>query len=629
MVYIGELWIECPLEPVLTFLVQAGLSCQWVSDSRRLLLEHFDTIHNSPSQIYHSALPFCPSSSWLHKYYTAELSGEVKVVKGFPTGWGECSRTVKFNGHPLALACWKDTVAVGLSSHSIIILNAVTGSQLAVFSGHTKGVGSLAFIPDGTSLVSGSIDKTVKLWDVQTGGVVKTFHGHTNSVLSVSISPDCTIIASGSSDNTVCLWDTQTGKCQHVIKQQGQVIHVVFSPTNPQHLMSVSGGFICMWDINGHQVGHIHEGTHAAFSPDGTHFISCQEDVSTIRNSESRVAVAKCKLPEYNHNSGFDPHLIDSCFSADGRLVAVATSTTTFVWDVTNSDPLPLKTFLRNIASITSITFSSPSTLISASWSESVRFWEIGGLLTNPVAGDPKSTPPTSVRIVSVHLQTESGIAISSDWNGVVRTWDLLTGHCNASFQTPSGANYPRDARVIDGRLISVWGGQKKIHIWDTDKGELLQTADIYGHKPGNLRISGDGSKVFCHTEGFIQAWSIQTGEAMGKVEVEDGLIPGSLHVDCSKIWVSFYDKPTQGWDFGVSGSSPVSLSNISSERLRLVFGTSKPLRIENVVTKKVVFQLPGRYANSWYGEWDGQYLVAGYSSGEVLILDFCDVHHL
>jgi WD40 repeat protein len=55
----------------------------------------------------------------------------------------------------------------------------------------------LAFSSDGTSLVSGSDDCTVKLWDVQTGGTVKTFFGHTELVLSVSISADYTIIASG------------------------------------------------------------------------------------------------------------------------------------------------------------------------------------------------------------------------------------------------------------------------------------------------------------------------------------------------------------------------------------------------------------------------------------------------
>jgi len=62
---------------------------------------------------------------------------------------------------------------------------------------------------DGTLLVSGSRDDTVKLWDVQTGGVIKTFRGHTDCVLSVAISADCTMIISGSSDKTIHLWDIQ------------------------------------------------------------------------------------------------------------------------------------------------------------------------------------------------------------------------------------------------------------------------------------------------------------------------------------------------------------------------------------------------------------------------------------
>jgi len=45
--------------------------------------------------------------------------------------------------------------------------------------------------------------------------------------------------------------------------------------------------------------------------------------------------------------------------------------------------------------------------------------------------------------------------------------------------------------------------------------------------------------------------------------------------------------------------------------------------RIEDVAAGKEVFQLAGRYAKPSVTQWDGQYLVAGYDSGEVLILDF------
>ena len=166
-------------------VIQARVSCKWTNDSQRFLLEHFDTIHGSPSHIYHSALPFSPSSSWLYECYSAQLSQEVKVVKGLPAGWGTCSRTVSLSGGALDLSYWNNTVAVGSGPGDIIILDIITGSQTAVLSGHTDRVNSLTFSSDGKSLVSGSHDTTVKFWDVQTGGVVKTFHGHTGRVWSV------------------------------------------------------------------------------------------------------------------------------------------------------------------------------------------------------------------------------------------------------------------------------------------------------------------------------------------------------------------------------------------------------------------------------------------------------------
>ena len=64
----------------------AGTSCQWATDSQRLILEYFDMISVSSSHIYFSALKFPPSSSWLYQYYSIGLSQEVKVVKGLSTG---------------------------------------------------------------------------------------------------------------------------------------------------------------------------------------------------------------------------------------------------------------------------------------------------------------------------------------------------------------------------------------------------------------------------------------------------------------------------------------------------------------------------------------------------------------
>ena len=255
-------------------VIQVGNPCKWTDDSQRFLLEHFDTICDSPSHIYHSALPLSPTSTWLHKHYGAEVSQEVKVVKGPSDGWGMCSRTVSLGTSIMSLSCWDGTIAVGTGHKDIITLDVVTGSQTAVLSGHTDAVNAVDFSSNGRSLVSGSDDKTVKLWDVQTGGVVKTFFGHTDIVRSVSISADCTTIASGSYDSTVRLWNIQTGECHEILQQPRKVYHVTFSPVDPQYLLSASNGRVWKWNINGHQLGSPVDGLYAVFSPHGTQIIS-------------------------------------------------------------------------------------------------------------------------------------------------------------------------------------------------------------------------------------------------------------------------------------------------------------------------------------------------------------------
>jgi WD40 repeat protein len=79
--------------------------------------------------------------------------------------------------------------------------------------GHTSDVTSVGFSPDGTHIVSGSWDNTIRIWDARTGEeVMKPLKGHTNVVTSVGFSPDGTHIVSGSWDKTIRIWDARTGE---------------------------------------------------------------------------------------------------------------------------------------------------------------------------------------------------------------------------------------------------------------------------------------------------------------------------------------------------------------------------------------------------------------------------------
>ena len=67
-------------------------------------------------------------------------------------------------------------------------------------------VWSVAISPDGKYIVSGSQDKTLKLWEAGNGRLVRTFEGHNDSVYSVAFSPDGKNIVSGAFDKTIKLW---------------------------------------------------------------------------------------------------------------------------------------------------------------------------------------------------------------------------------------------------------------------------------------------------------------------------------------------------------------------------------------------------------------------------------------
>ena len=84
-------------------------------------------------------------------------------------------------------------------------------AALQTLGGHAGRVSSVAFSPDGRSVVSRSWDMTARLWDAATGAPLQTLEGYSAHVSSVAFFPDGRSVSSGSLDEMVRLWDTGTG----------------------------------------------------------------------------------------------------------------------------------------------------------------------------------------------------------------------------------------------------------------------------------------------------------------------------------------------------------------------------------------------------------------------------------
>ncbi|MEV5573384.1 serine/threonine-protein kinase [Spirillospora sp. NPDC052269] len=144
----------------------------------------------------------------------------------------------------------------------------------STLKGHSQGVRSVAFSPDGRFLASGSDDSTVMIWDVAAGRSVQTLRGHTSSVLGVAYSPDGRTVASSALDGTVRLWDAGTGTLKHTLPtDEFGVSGLAYSPDG--RFLAGSNPDVRIWDAaSGRKLrtltGSGHAGVDAvAFSPNG------------------------------------------------------------------------------------------------------------------------------------------------------------------------------------------------------------------------------------------------------------------------------------------------------------------------------------------------------------------------
>jgi eukaryotic-like serine/threonine-protein kinase len=242
------------------------------------------------------------------------------------------------------------SVVSGGGSNTIGLWDAATGSLIRTFEGHTIPVSSVAFSSDGARVLSGSWDKTTKLWDVASGALIRTFVGHSASVSSVAFAPDGTRVSSGDG-KTFKLWDTATGELVSSFEGCNRGGSMAFSPDGTRVLCGGNDKTIKLWDaatsalirtFEAHPDSVHSDGVHSlAFSPDGARVLSGGGKSSySPLEPKKRRAEATVKL-----------------------------------WDVATG--ALVRSFKGPISEVTSLTFSPDGTrVLSGNLDQTIKMWD-------------------------------------------------------------------------------------------------------------------------------------------------------------------------------------------------------------------------------------------------------------
>jgi WD40 repeat protein len=426
-----------------------------------------------------------------------------------------------------------------------------------VLTGHTGAATSSAFTPDGQSVISGGIDKTVRQWTLATGQSPRSFAGPTDAVTGVAVSGDGTRVAAVSADKSVRVWNVADGVLVGAVTVPAPIRRLVaaadgarFATAGDEPLVRLfefaSGRELQHWPSGGTLAGlalanggrphwSLTEGgvrverevvakqwsadaakvLTAVWTPDGKQIVTCGEDRTVkLWNRDGTLAKSLTQHP-----------VPPTCIAVrpDGALLAVggqvgAAYASISLWRMADGAALPA---LNTPAGVAAIALSVDGRLAVAGVDQRVRVYG--------------QDPPVLLEDIALGANA-TDLAFSADgrqlWvasaDNQVRTlypscYRLITGHPGAT----TGVAY-----VADGRLLVTIGSDKSLRLWDAKTGRWLAHGIGSPASLTSLAATPDGRRVAAFGgDGQIRVWSLDKPLAAvpaAKPEAAPGVPPAA-----------------------------------------------------------------------------------------------------
>jgi WD40 repeat protein len=491
------------------------------------------------------------------------------------------------NSGPVANAA--EQVAKNIVSDTILLIHPSQRANLDTHStfiraleGHSEDVTCVSMTHDGKLCVSGSKDKSLRVWNLENGKCIKVLRGHKGEISSLSITPDGKRAVSGSLDRTLRVWDLESGACVRELKNrrmcigwQSPVLTVSITPDGARAVSGSSNRAIRIWDLERGKClktlrGHKGSVNSICITPDGKRAVTGSKDRSLrVWDLENE----RCLSVLEKHGRGIS----GVCVTLDCKAAVSAEiwqdnkrmDSNLWFWALESGECL--KRLAGHRSSINCVSITPDGTIaVSGSGSDllfilfgkpdnTVRIWDI----ERGVCLKTLNKHRRKVNAVSITPDGRRAISGSSDKSLVL--WDLTGRECQGKVEEYKEkvhcvALTPDSRKILSGSGRYITSKDCKLRLWDLERAKCIATIEApyqQEYLPFNCAIvtpdekriiSGSGGRLMKNVP--IRIWDMQTGRCIGNIHGHTKEIYGINITPDGKWAVSGgLDKVLRVWD--------------------------------------------------------------------------------